>query len=284
MKTVLITGSSTGFGNILAHQLSGQNKYHVIATMRNTSSSNYQAKLALEKLSNVDVMDLDVTNDQGVKDCIAQVIERYDRLDILINNAGQFGGGLLEAHSIPQVHKLFDINVYGPLRMMQAVLPQMRRQKEGLIINISSMLGFFSIPLNSIYCSTKAALESLVTGSYGELIQKGVENILIEPGSFPTELYEKAGVVADLKEITESYEGLYEQMRDFANAKVYNAIKTHKPDPSAVARRVIQLIEMNKGSRPVRNPIDHISGEDFTNKLIGELTELANTQMKSYGF
>ncbi|MFN8437053.1 MAG: SDR family NAD(P)-dependent oxidoreductase [Cytophagales bacterium] len=284
MKTILITGANSGFGKILVEQLSSKTQYNIIATMRNTISSNSEAKKELEKLPNVEVLELDVTSEKEVNIITHQILKKHESIDILINNAGVFGGGLLEAHSIEQIQKLFDVNVYAPLRLMKAVLPSMRNQQDGLIINISSMLGFFSIPLNSVYCASKSALEALVTGSYSELIQKGVENILVEPGSFPTELYQKAGIKADLKEVTESYDGMAEQMTEYANSAVYSALQKHNPNPNDVVKKIIALIEMEKGTRPMRNPIDQISGEIFAQKVADDISALAQIQMKAYGF
>lgn len=284
MKTVLITGTSSGFGKKLTEQLAAKSQYNIIATMRNTISSNSEAKKELESLPNVEVLELDVTSESEVNLITHQILQKYQSIDILINNAGVFGGGLLEAHSIERVQQLFDINVYAPLRLMKAVLPSMRNQQDGLIINLSSMLGFFSIPLNSVYCATKFALEALVTGSYGELIQKGVENILVEPGSFPTELYQKAGLKADLTEVTESYDGMAEQMTEYANSAVYKAVQKHNPNPNDVVKKIISLIEMEKGTRPIRNPIDQISGETFAQKVADDISALAQTQMNAYGF
>lgn len=284
MKTILITGASSGFGRLLTEHLSAQSKYNIVASMRNTDSANAAVKSQLEKLRGVDVVELDVIDEQQVNETVAKTLQKYESVDILINNAGVFGGGLLEAHSINQVQKLFDINVYAPLRLMKAVLPSMRTKQDGLIINVSSMLGFFSVPLNAVYCASKFALEALVTGSYTELIQTGVENILIEPGSFPTELYQKPGVKADLAEVTISYNGLAEQMSEYANNAVYQAILENKPNPQAVVEKIIELIAMEKGTRPLRNPIDQISGEAFSQKVVNDLATLTHTQMKAYGF
>ena len=284
MKTILITGASSGFGKRLTEQLSATAQYNIVATMRNVNSSNKAAKKELEKLPNVEVLELDVTSEKEVKAVTELVLRKHQSIDVLINNAGVFGGGLLEAHSIEQVQNLFDVNVYAPLRLMKAILPFMRNQNDGLIINLSSMLGFFSIPLNSVYCASKFALEALVTGSYAELIQKGVENILVEPGSFPTELYQKSGIKADLQEVTKSYEGMAEQMTEYANNAVYGAVQKHNPAPIAVVNKIIGLIEMEKGTRPMRNPIDQISGEAFAQKVADDISVLAQTQMKAYGF
>lgn len=284
MKTILITGASSGFGKLLTEQLSAKTGFTILATMRNTETTNSECRKQLEKLPNVEVLELDVTSEKEVNSIVEFILQKHKSIDILINNAGVFGGGLLEAHSINQIQKLFDVNVFAPIRLMKAVLPSMRAQQDGLIINLSSMLGFFSIPLNAVYCASKFALEALVTGSYGELIQKGVENILVEPGSFPTELYQKSGIKADLPEITQAYEGMAEQMTEYANNAVYNAIQNNNPEILAVVNKIISLIEMEKGSRPMRNPIDQISGEQFSQKVADDIAVLAQTQMKAYGF
>lgn len=284
MKTILITGASSGFGKLLTEQLSAKTGFTILATMRNTETTNSECRKQLEKLPNVEVLELDVTSEKEVNSIVEFILQKHKSIDILINNAGVFGGGLLEAHSINQIQKLFDVNVFAPIRLMKAVLPSMRAQQDGLIINLSSMLGFFSIPLNAVYCASKFALEALVTGSYGELIQKGVENILVEPGSFPTELYQKSGIKADLPEITHAYDGMAEQMTEYANNAVYNAIQNNNPEILAVVNKIISLIEMEKGTRPMRNPIDQISGEQFSQKVADDIAVLAQTQMKAYGF
>lgn len=284
MKTILITGASSGFGKMLTEKLSAKAQYNIVATMRNTNSFNSEIKMELEKLQNVEVLELDVTSEKEVDSVTQQVLQKHKSIDILVNNAGVYGGGLLEAHSIEQVQKLFEVNVYAPLRLTKAALPSMRNQQDGLIINLSSMLGFFSIPLNAVYCASKFALEALVTGSYSELIPKGVENILVEPGSFPTELYQKSGIKADLSEVTDSYNGMAEQMTEYANKAVYSAVQKHNPNPKAVVNKIVDLIEMEKGTRPMRNPIDQISGEEFAQKVADDISALAETQMKAYGF
>ena len=284
MKTILITGASSGFGKLLCEELAQKEQYRIVATMRNTNTSNAAIRNELDALPNVEVLELDVTSEKEVTSITQVVLEKYGTIDILVNNAGVFGGGLLEAHSIKQVQKLFDVNVYAPLRLMKAVLPTMRRQQEGLIINLSSMLGFFSIPLNSVYCASKFALEALVTGAYAELIQKGVENILVEPGSFPTELYQKPGIKSDLPEVTASYDGMAEQMTAYADQAVSGAIQQNNPTPKAVVQKIVGLIEMEKGTRPMRNPIDQISGEAFSQRVADDIFELAQIQMKAYGF
>jgi NADP-dependent 3-hydroxy acid dehydrogenase YdfG len=283
MKTILITGASSGFGKMLVQSLASTHKYNIVATLRK-STTNESVKEELKKLPKVEVLFLDVTQEDEVVRAVNHTIEKYGKIDVLVNNAGVFGGGLLEAHSIDQVQRLFDVNVYGPLRLIKAVAPSMRSVKDGLIINISSMLGFFSIPLNSVYCASKFALEALVTGSYYEFLQSGVENILIEPGTFPTDLYAKSGVKADLEEVSKSYNEFVENMSDFAAKAVYNAIQTKKPDPKAVVDKIMALIEMEKGTRPLRNPIDQISGEQFAQKVADDIAALSQTQMKAYGF
>lgn len=285
MKTVLITGTSSGFGEKIVKTLVEDNQeFHIIATMRGKDDKNKESAQELAKYPNVLVKELDVVNQASINSTAHEVLSEYGKIDILINNAGVYGGGLLEAHSINQVQKLFDVNVYGPLRLMKAILPAMRKEKRGLIINISSMLGFFSIPMNAVYCASKFALEGFVTGSYDELIQKGVENVLVEPGAYPTELFQKQGIIADENAITESYDGLAEQMTAYATSAVGRVMAEKQPNPQAVADKVVELIKMEKNTRPLRNPIDQISGEEFSHKVTRQLAALAQEQMKAYGF
>ena len=284
MKTVIITGASSGFGKSLTEQLSKKGTYTIIATLRNANGANKNTRIELEKLPNVVVKDLDVTKAEEVQTTFDSITNQYSQIDVLVNNAGTFGGGLMEGHSVEQVQKMFDVNFFAPFRTIQSVLPQMRKQKNGLIINLSSMLGFFSIPLNAIYSASKFALEGLVTGSYHELLPHGVENILIEPGSFPTELYQKAGIKADIEGINQAYSPWLENTTEYVNKAVWGALEQHQPNPQAVVQKMIDLIEMPAGTRPLRNPIDHISGDAFAQKVANDIEQLYNQQMKAYGF
>lgn len=130
-KTIFITGTSTGFGKLTALTLADAG-HSVIAGMRNTNDKNAAAAKELGAVKNIEVVDIDVTDDASVNKAVEKVITKYGKIDVLINNAAVSGFGLLEGYSIDQVRKMFDVNVYSVLRMYQAVLPSMRKEKTDL--------------------------------------------------------------------------------------------------------------------------------------------------------
>ena len=128
-KVVIITGASRGFGELIAKKFQKEN-FQVIATMRNVDSSP-----SLKELDNVDIKKLDVTNKSDIKDVVDFTIEKYGRVDVLINNAGYGAFGFLEEASNEEIRYQYDVNFFGLIDCIKAVIPQMRKQKEGVIIN-----------------------------------------------------------------------------------------------------------------------------------------------------
>jgi NADP-dependent 3-hydroxy acid dehydrogenase YdfG len=279
-KSVLITGSSTGFGASMVKTFSEAGD-RVIATMRNTKQKNKQIAQDLMKLANVEVVDLDVTDDTSVADAITYIYTKYSQVDVLINNAGVYGGGLVEAYSVDQFKKLMDVNVYGILRMYHHVLPHMRAAGSGLIINISSGVGRISTPYQVPYNTSKFAIESITEGGYSELIKLGVETVMIEPGAFMTELFEKEGVHADRLEIQEAYGSeIASNMNDLRNSYTA-ALMKHQPSVHLVADAALRLVQMDQGTRPLRTPVDPIA-EGIDYEYTKATAEIGNRWLRQY--
>lgn len=277
---ILITGTSTGFGKMMTKSLAP--KHNVIATMRDTEGKNEASAKELASLENVEVMELDVTKQETIDAAISKALEKYKKIDVLVNNAGVISMGPLESYSPEQVQKLFDINVYGVLRVNNAVLPSMRKEGSGLIINISSGLGFFPMPFAGPYCASKATLESLVRGSYYELLPHGIENILIEPGAYPTEIMEKGGVPGDREEAVAAYQKQFEEFQTNMG-KMFETMKEKKVDPQVIADKTVELIEMPSGQRPIRSFVDIIAGQELTDEIVKTLGDIEAKWLKSYG-
>lgn len=257
-KVIVITGTSTGFGSLMVKTFAEEGNI-VIATMRGLNGKNAEAGKKLAAINNVDVLDLDVSNDESVRAAINEVLNRYGRIDVLINNAAIQGSGLLEAYSLEQVQKIFNVNVFGVLRLYREVLPAMRLAKNGLIINITSNAGRFSPPFQVPYNASKFALEGITEGGYDELLSQGIETVVIEPGAFLTEIYSKEGTHADRPEILAAYgEETIQQMTSFGE-KLGAAMMKHQPDPIAIAQAALKLVNMPKGTRPLRTPVDPIA-------------------------
>jgi len=254
-KVILITGSSTGFGALMVRTFDKEG-HTVIATMRNVKSKNAKFAETLSALPNTEVIDLDVTDDDSVKRAVNAIRAKHGKIDVLINNAGIYGGGILEGYTLPQIQKLFDVNVWGVFRMNNAVLPMMRAAQRGLIITISSQVGRISLPLQAAYNASKFALEGLIEGSYAELIGQGVESVLIEPGGFMTDIINKAHTNADREGIQEAYGSKVAELGQHIQ-EVFTKIFTEAaPDPQLVADAALRLVNTERGKRPLRTPLD----------------------------
>jgi len=168
----LVTGASSGIGKAASLALVGAG-FQVIGTSRNTSR--------LSPREGVTFLDLDVTSDDSVSTVVQQVIERFGRIDVLVNNAGLGNAGAVEESSIAQDKSVFEVNVFGLMRMTKAVLPHMRAQGAGRIINISSIGGFAPQPFMAAYIATKYAVEGYSESLDHEVREHGVRVLLVQP-------------------------------------------------------------------------------------------------------
>jgi NAD(P)-dependent dehydrogenase (short-subunit alcohol dehydrogenase family) len=180
-KTVLITGASTGIGRATA-ELFAERGWNVVATMRIPDNG-----ADLDQLDSVTVERLDVTDAASIDAAVASAIERFGAVDVLVNNAGYGAFGPLEATPSENITKQFDTNVIGLLEVTKAVLPQMRAQGSGAIVNISSIGGRVTLPLGTLYHGTKWAVEGLSEALSYELESIGIRVKIVEPGVIATD-------------------------------------------------------------------------------------------------
>ena len=180
-NTILITGASTGIGRTTALHFQGQG-WNVIATMR---SPEKETDLAM--MDNVLVTKLDVTDAASIDAAVAKGIAHFGKIDVLLNNAGYGAYGPLEAFSMDKIKRQFDTNVIGLLAVTKAVLPHMRKQKSGFVVNISSIGGQMTFPLGTLYHGSKFAVEGLSESLHFELAAFGVKVKIIEPGMIKTD-------------------------------------------------------------------------------------------------
>ena len=192
-KVVIITGASRGFGELIAKKFQKEN-FQVIATMRNIDSSP-----SLKKLENLDIKKLDVTVKSDIKNVVDYTVEKYGRIDILINNAGYGAFGFLEEASNEEIRNQFNVNYFGLIDCIKGVLPQMRKQKDGAIVNISSIAGRFGLPFTSLYNSSKFAVEGLTECLHYELSLFGIDIKTVAPGSFRTGFHDSINFTEDEK-------------------------------------------------------------------------------------
>lgn len=181
----VVTGSSTGIG-FETSLLLARNGFYTYATMRDIHKLDIIEKIVNKENLPLEVLTLDVNDDYSVRNAIHKILGKKKKIDILINNAGYGLFGALEEISIEETKKQFETNLFGAIRTIKEVLPSMREQKDGIIINISSMSGIVGIPATSVYVSTKFALEGLSESISYELQPYGIKIILIEPGVINT--------------------------------------------------------------------------------------------------
>jgi NAD(P)-dependent dehydrogenase (short-subunit alcohol dehydrogenase family) len=259
-KTILITGTSTGFGKLTAITLAKAG-HTVIAGMRGINGKNEAAAQELSALPNIKVVEIDVTSDESVKTAFETVLAKHHKVDVLINNAAVSGFGLLEAFSIDQIRKMFEVNFYGVIRTYQAVLPSMRKAKNGLIINITSGASGHTMPFMIPYLASKFGVESITEGLQDELSEYGIENVSIQPGVYPTEGTSgaKTGVNADKPEITAEYGDAATEKFNALGTALFGKMAAFKMNPQTIADGILELVEMEKGTHPLRFPLDAIA-------------------------
>ena len=249
-QVVLITGCSTGIGRDLAQRLT-QSGYRVVATARRLET--------LADLQTAVKLPLDVTQPDSVNRAVAYTLQQFGRIDVLVNNAGYAVRGATEETSDAQVQQMFDVNVFGVLRMIRAVVPHMRQQRAGRIINISSIAGKLATPVNGAYSASKFALEALSDALRLELAAFGIQVVLIEPGSIKTHFDDTAQAHAHklLSNPASPYQPLYQQAEQVAAA-----MRQGEPGPEVVSQVIQQAI---KAARPKAR---YLAGVPFSGRLV----------------
>ncbi|MFA7444724.1 MAG: SDR family oxidoreductase [Flavobacteriaceae bacterium] len=177
-KIIFITGASSGIGKAIGEYLHDKN-YVVYGTSRNP-----------EKYPNskIRLLALDVADVVSIKNAVTEILEKENRIDVLINNAGAGITGALEEIPTSEIKRNFETNFFGPIEVMKAVLPQMRKQKSGRIINITSIAGYMGLPYRSVYSASKGALELITEALRMEVKQFGIEVTNVAPGDFATNI------------------------------------------------------------------------------------------------
>jgi NAD(P)-dependent dehydrogenase (short-subunit alcohol dehydrogenase family) len=188
-KVAVVTGSSSGIG-FETSVLLARNDFYTYATMRNIDKSNKIADVAKRDNLPLEVLRLDVSNVKSVKDAINIIAEKQGRIDVVVNNAGYGSTGAVEDFSIDEIKAQFETNFFGVIRVIQSVLPLMRKQGNGTVVNISSIGGRLAFPFSPIYASTKFAMEGLSEALQYEVAQFGIRVILVEPGLIKTNFFE----------------------------------------------------------------------------------------------
>ncbi|ABR60061.1 SDR family NAD(P)-dependent oxidoreductase [Sinorhizobium medicae] len=242
MKTWFITGASRGFGARIA-QLALERGDNVVATARNV----VPIKENLGDRPNLLAAALDVANEQQARDAARQAVERFGSIDVLLNNAGFGLIGAVEEATAEEIERLYRTNVFGLLTVTRAVLPQMRAQRSGRVLNISSIGGYRAGAGFGVYCSTKFAVEGLSEALHAELAPLGIHVTVIEPGYFRTDFLDSSSLSVSGNRIAD-YDSTAGAVREHASAMNHN----QPGDPEKFARQLVAFADV--ADPPVRVP------------------------------
>ncbi len=271
-KVILITGTNSGFGRLTAISCAVLG-HKVYATMRDIKGRNADKAKALVQHANIEVLDVELTNGQSVTEAVSTIIEKEGRIDVVVNNAGIYATGIAETFTVKDVDKVMDVDLKGPWRIIRAVLPHMRVQGEGLIINISSVAGRFSFPFQTVYNVAKFAVEGLTEGLHYEVRPLGVDVVMIQPGAFPTDIWGKIVTGSDAS-VVAGYGDLV-KIPEQIGAGIGQMFENMKPNPQLVADAIVKLINTPNGKRPLRTVVDPATGNfsEIANKHVKEQYE-----------
>jgi NAD(P)-dependent dehydrogenase (short-subunit alcohol dehydrogenase family) len=258
-KVVLVTGVRSGIGTATASLLSEQG-FRVFGTMRRLDGSS-------AGLKNTELVQLDVRDEESVRSCVRTVLDRAGRIDALVNNAGHSLIGSSEETSIEEGKDLFETNFFGVLRMVQAVLPSMREQRSGRIVNLSPVVGFLPAPYMGIYGASKHALEGYSESLDHEVRQFGIRVSVVEPGFTRTNLDQNGQLASQHLEA-------YAAERDRAREAVRASI-AHGENPATVAAVVSEALKSRSQRR--RYPVGREA------KFLSILKKLAPAQLLDKG-
>ena len=187
MAVVVVTGCSSGFGLLTAVSFAARGD-RVFATMRDPGKAGPLERAAADRGVAVEVVALDVSEDRSVDAGVRSILDAAGRIDVLVNNAGIGARAAIEMYPDAVVRDVFETNVFGVWRMLRAVLPGMRAQGSGAVVNVSSIAGRIGPPFNGLYSSTKHALEGMSEALAGEVAPFGIRVALVEPGYFRTSI------------------------------------------------------------------------------------------------
>lgn len=242
-KVVLITGASSGIGLSIANFLL-EKGFVVYGTSRSSEKANKYA---------FNLIALDVLNVETIEKAVSFVIENEGRLDVLVNNAGMGITGPIEDTPTDEMRKVFDTNLFGAIDVMKAVLPQMRKQQSGTIINVTSIAGYMGLPYRGIYSATKGALELVTEAIRMEVKSFGIDIVNVAPGDFATNI--AAGRYHTPVFENSAYKKVYEENLALMDAHVESGM-----DPIEMAKAVFKVIT-------IKNPKVHYKVGGFMEKF-----------------
>ena len=282
-QTILVTGSSSGFGRLTVETLARQG-HRVFAgirasTSRNTHAANELHALAEKEHLALQVIELDVTNDTSVHEAVEQVVQTGGHLDVVVNNAGVAYSGPLEAFTLEQVQQQFETNVFGVIRVNRAALPHMRAQGSGLLLQIGSVVGRLAFPFVGLYGATKFALEGLTESYRYELAALGIDAVIVEPGTYPTNISANNSTPEDQERVA-PYATV---MGEFVPRFFADLMTPTPPSPQEVADAIAALIAQPAGTRPLRTLVTVETQRNAPQQVNHAAEEATRAYLKTLG-
>ena len=257
-KVAVVTGSSTGIGYETSLILA-RNGFLTYATMRNLNKSENIKLVATKESLPIQIKQLDVTDDVSVTNAIQAISSEAGRIDVLVNNAGYGLNGAFEDLAMDEIKAQYETNVFGLIRTTQAVLPIMRRQKSGTIVNISSGAGRFGLPGASAYVSTKFAVEGLSESMSYELEPFGIKVVIVEPGVIRTNFFDGLVVAKKSQDPNSPYSQIMQN-----TATGFEEMMKNASSPDLVAKVVLNAIRDENPS------LRYLAGSDVETMLGGK--------------
>jgi NAD(P)-dependent dehydrogenase (short-subunit alcohol dehydrogenase family) len=235
-KVAVVTGSSSGIGYETALTLA-RNSFLTYATMRSLNKSENVKSIAAKENLPIRITQLDVTDSVSINNAVQAILSETGRIDVLVNNAGYVLDGAFEDLSMDEIKAQYETNVFGLIRTTQAVLPAMRKQKSGTIVNISSIAGRIGYPGGSAYISTKFAVEGLSESMAYELDPFGIKVIIIEPGVIRTNIFNSVVVAKKSQDPNSPYAQIKQKV-----ASSFERMMKNASSPEIVAKVVLEAV------------------------------------------
>lgn len=281
--TVLITGASRGLGKLMATTLL-EHGHVPVATMRNVAGKNKASANALRD-QGIHVVELDVTVDESVSTGVRQALDRFGKVDVLINNAGVVVNGPLETLTAADLSRVVQVNLLGVQRMNRALLPHFREQQAGLIVYMSGLTGRFPARFVGSRNCSDFAMEALAETYHREISSFGIETVILQPEFFPH--LDGNDTWDDVGSDTERLVPYIDALRQFEQqVKVLHEIATRPDAPTAriVTEKIVELIELPRGQRPLRATVSgtlHLTSHaDRLNETYDEHLAEFNAQLE----
>ncbi len=282
-KRIFITGTSAGFGQDIAKTLA-ERGHTVYATMRAITGKNAAQAQAFESLGkdgghDIKVLELDVVDEASVQKAVEAAVAEGG-IDILINNAGIGTWGIDEGYSVEQAQQVFNVNLFGVMRLNRAVVPHMREAGKGLIIYVGSGLGRIIFPFTGIYTASKFALEGYAEATSYELAPVGIQSVIVQPGAYGTTFL--ANTTQSAKDVRGSYGDTAKMFAAFGGAFEERAKSGGLGDPQEVVDAITEEVERAPGDRPLRHPV----GQDImepVNAINGVCEQVQDAMLKAFG-